>query len=114
MMRRVWLTVVVAFFAACSSGPLARRGDGVDPEKLPADVRADYAVFAQRCTKCHALTRALNSGITDDEQWERYVTRMRRQPSSGISEADAKIVLRFLHYYSAEQLRAKSNLDGGL
>lgn len=114
MIRRVWLTVVV-LIAACSSGPgpLSRRGDGIDSEKLPSAVRADYAVFAERCTKCHALSRALNSGITDDEQWELYVTRMRRQPSSGISETDAKTVLRFLHYFSAEQRRAKSDPDGG-
>jgi hypothetical protein len=32
--------------------------------------------------------------------WVDYVERMRRQPGSGISRADAKPILRFLHYYS--------------
>ena len=113
MNTRRWLPLSLALLAACSAGPLARRGDGLDEEKLPPEIRADYGVFTQRCSKCHALSRALNSGITDDEQWELYVARMRRQPSSGISEADTRTIMRFLHYYSAAQRRAKSDVDGG-
>jgi hypothetical protein len=32
--------------------------------------------------------------------WADYVDRMRRQPGSGISPADTRPILRFLHYYS--------------
>jgi hypothetical protein len=32
---------------------------------------------------------------------------MRRQPGSGITEEDARVVLRFLHYYSLDQKRLK-------
>ncbi len=114
MTWRRWLIAIPAFLSACSASPGARRGgEGLDAERLPPEMREDYAVFAQRCSKCHLLSRALNSGITDDEQWDRYVARMRHQPSSGISEDDARVVLRFLHAYSAEQVRAKSNADGG-
>ena len=77
--------------------------EGLDPSTLPESQRADYAIFAQRCSKCHALSRPLNAGITDDAYWAMYVARMRRQPASGISESDEVAVLRFLHYYSAEQ-----------
>jgi hypothetical protein len=83
------------------------RSEGIDPFTLPADVRADYTVFAQRCSKCHSLARPLSSGITDDRYWALYVARMRRQPASGISPEDAPRILRFLHYYSLDQLRKR-------
>lgn len=73
----------------------------------PAGVRADYTVFAQRCSKCHSLARPLESGIDSDEYWRMYVERMRRQPGSGISVADTVPILRFLHAYSLEVRRRK-------
>ena len=79
----------------------------MDTAKLPPDLRADYAVFAQRCSKCHSLARPLTSGIDDDEYWKRYVERMRRQPASGISPEDEVPILRFLHYFSEEQKKKK-------
>ena len=98
--------------ASCHTGS----GEGLDVSALPANVRADYRVFAQRCSKCHALARPLESGITDDAYWAEYVERMRRQPSSGISPADITPILRFLHYYSTDQRRRQhvaGHLDGG-
>ena len=73
---------------------------GLDVRRLPVEVRADYAVFARRCSKCHPLERALNSGIQDDAHWVDYVRRMRRQPGSGITADDVPPILRFLHYHS--------------
>jgi hypothetical protein len=83
------------------------RSEGLDPSTLPAEVRADYAVFAQRCSKCHSLARPLSSGITDEAYWALYVARMRRQPGSGISPDDEPKILRFLHYYSLDQKRQR-------
>lgn len=74
---------------------------------LPPTVVPDYEVFAARCSKCHSLARPLQSGITDDAFWAKYVERMRRQPSSGISHGDVTVILRFLHYYSEEQRKAR-------
>ncbi|MCL2450527.1 MAG: hypothetical protein FWD17_16385 [Polyangiaceae bacterium] len=83
--------------ASCS---VFEHGEGLNVRSVPPDQRADYAVFAHRCSKCHSLARPLNSGITKDEYWRIYVERMRRQPSSGISAADTVPILRFLHWYS--------------
>ncbi len=74
---------------------------------MPDQMRADYEVFAQRCSKCHSLSRPLDSGITDDDFWREYVERMRRQPGSGISLEDETPILRFLHHYSLDQLRRR-------
>lgn len=90
--------------AACS--PSASR-EGLDPSTVPSEVRADYAVFAQRCSKCHSLARPLESGITNDDYWALYVAKMRRMPSSGIGSEDETAILRFLKWYSAEQRKKK-------
>ena len=100
--------------ASCSGGSVVVRGEGLDVAALPADIRADYGVFAQRCSKCHSLTRALNSGISDDHYWQLYVERMRRQPASGITLEDVPHVLRFLHYYSVEIERVREHSRSGL
>lgn len=99
----VAIAVAVFVFVAGACGP---RAEGLDPSKIPDNVRADYEVFAVKCSKCHGLSRPLQSGITDDEQWKMYVRRMRRQQGSGISPEDEKVVLRFLHWYSVD-LRQK-------
>lgn len=96
---------------ACGGGPLAARQDGLDPKILPAAVQADYALFAERCSKCHSLARPLNSGIDDNDYWDLYVERMRRQPGSGISVDDTHVILRFLYYYAAVQ-RARNPSSG--
>jgi hypothetical protein len=101
-----------AFFTlAVACGP---RIEGLDRNTLPEPVRADYDLFARKCSKCHSLARPLSSGITDDDQWSMYVTRMRRQPASGITPDDQEIILRFLHYYSVEQkrIRAEKSASG--
>ena len=102
-------TLIVAL--ALTLPGCASNRDGLDPMQLPADTRGDYAIFARRCSKCHSLARALNSGIEDDSGWIAYVTRMRRQPGSGIAPGDAAPILRFLHYYTLS--RPRRGLDAG-
>lgn len=100
-MTRTRLLILAALLVACGS-----RTEGLDRTKIPDDIKADYDLFARKCSKCHSLARPLQSGITDDEQWVMYVNRMRRQQGSGINYDDQEHILRFLRYYAAE-LRAK-------
>jgi hypothetical protein len=98
---RLLLLLAAMVLFACGS-----RTEGLDRAKVPEDIRADYDLFARKCSKCHSLARPLQSGITDDEQWVNYVNRMRRQPGSGITYDDQEHILRFLRYFAAD-LRAK-------
>jgi hypothetical protein len=98
--------MVAVFVSALGCSGWLARSEGLDSATMPESVRADYAVFAVRCSKCHSLARPLSSGIDDDEYWAMYVARMRRQPASGISMEDSAVILRFLHYFS-EDLKAK-------
>jgi hypothetical protein len=93
---------LVLFFASCHPEP--PRFEGLDPGRMPEEVRADYALFAQRCSKCHSLARPLQSGIVSDEYWAEYVERMRRQPGSDISIEDTVPIRRFLHFFSTGQV----------
>lgn len=98
----------IALFAGCQ-GPAGARG-GLTSEQLkqlPPEIGEAYDVFARRCSRCHSLARPLNAQVNDLEHWKRYVARMRRHPGSGISDADAEVILRFLAYYVHERAQAK-------
>jgi hypothetical protein len=82
--------------------------EGVDISSYPPEVHDDYFLFTVRCSKCHSLSRPLQSGITDDAYWADYVERMRRQPGSGIAPEESPRIQRFLHYYSQSVLRARN------
>jgi hypothetical protein len=102
-----WALACAIASAAAGCTPAGQWAEGLNESTVPDDIRPDYLLFAQRCSKCHSLARPLGSGITDDTFWRRYVERMRRQPGSGISPEDETPILRFLHYYSLETLKRK-------
>jgi len=114
MQRSIATLAAAALFASLSlSTAGCTFGEGLDTTKMPDDIRADYDVFARKCSKCHSLARPLSSNITDDEQWVLYVNRMRRQPASGISPDDQPHILKFLRYYAAELRRKQAEKNGG-
>lgn len=96
------LVGVLSIAVGCK-GSRARTAAGLDPAQLPEEVRADYALFARRCSKCHALSRPLDSGITSDAYWAIYVDKMRHLPGSGITAEDEVAILRFLKVYAASE-----------
>jgi hypothetical protein len=103
---RVWVLRSLCGAAAllalsCAHGSQARHGDRLDVSAYPPAIQRDYAVFARRCSRCHTLARPLNAQIRDPQHWVRYVTRMRRNPSSGINRQDADLILEFLLFYTA-------------
>ena len=106
---RYWFAALVVSSALGGCASTMEQTEGMDPSAVPPEEQADYAVFAQRCSKCHSLARPLNSGITDDGYWRMYVEKMKRQPASGITENDRAPILRFLHWYSG----LKQKGDGG-
>jgi hypothetical protein len=107
------LIAMAAAALAIVTASACHRGEGLDPSKMPESIRADYEVFAHKCSKCHSLARPLSANITDDEQWVLYVNRMRRQPASGISYTDQEAILRFLRYYAADVRRTQAEKNGG-
>ena len=76
--------------------------DKVDVSSYPAEMKAHYPVFLQKCSKCHPAARAINSHF-DPSDWKRYMKKMIRRPNSGINEEQAADIYEFLKYYSARQ-----------
>jgi hypothetical protein len=118
----LWCAALACCALGCFGSTQARHGDRVDVSAFPPEIQSAYRLFALRCSRCHTLARPLNAHITEPQHWVRYVTRMRRTPGSGINERDAKVILRFLLYYTelekrGEESRARDDVraaDGGV
>ncbi len=113
MNLRPLIAPAAAVALALVTASACHRGEGLDTSKMPETTRADYDVFAHKCSKCHSLARPLSANITDDEQWVLYVNRMRRQPASGITYTDQEAILRFLRFYAADLRRIQAEKNGG-
>jgi hypothetical protein len=72
----------------------------------PQGIQDDYAVFAQKCTQCHKLSRPINSDYALPDEWSRYIKRMMNKPGSGIGGGDAKKIYDFLVYDSSVRKKA--------
>jgi hypothetical protein len=85
---------LVALLAACSGTSRPQRI--VAPPDSAADIHAACGLAERRCSRCHTVDRVLFARVESPRHWELYVARMRRQPGSGISEEDARQIVRCL------------------
>ena len=107
--RRTILALLCLTGISCASSVGYRSGlPEAEVAKLPPEVAESYALFAQRCSRCHTLARPLAERINEPDHSRPYVARMRRQPGSGISEGDATKILVFLQHYTRERLKEAS------
>ena len=82
----------------------------IDVSAYPPEQQKSYAVFAQKCSKCHTLARPINSSLQAGD-WSAYVNRMSRKSGSGISPHDGETVLTFLLFDSVRRTRAAVAVD---
>lgn len=68
----------------------------------PPAIRSACALAEARCSRCHDLERIqlVHPQLVD---WPVYVDRMRRMPGSGISTADASIIVRCLNWIEGQK-----------
>ncbi len=81
----------------------------INISKYPAGIQENYAVFSQKCSQCHKLSRPINSDYALPDEWSRYIHRMMNKPGSGIGPGDGKKIYEFLVYDS--NIRKKAMLD---
>src|SRR5438132_1067154 len=62
----------------------------INVSKYPAAIQENYAVFTQKCSQCHKLSRPINSDYALPDEWSRYIHRMMNKPGSGIGAGDGK------------------------
>jgi mono/diheme cytochrome c family protein len=76
--------------------------DALDVSKYPQAQRDGYKVFAETCSKCHTLARPLNSPLTSEQDWRRYMRRMhgktKSAPGTSFTPVQAGAILDFLVY----------------
>lgn len=109
--RSLGAALAVAALCALATPALAQKAewdprdagpDTVDVSGYPPEQQAQYRVFAGKCTKCHPLSRPINSHFNPTE-WKRYMKRMIRRPNSGINEEQAAQIYDFLKFYCVRQ-----------
>jgi cytochrome c5 len=81
----------------------------IDVSKYPAEMKANYKVFAEKCSKCHTIARAINCEFALEDEWERYVKRMMNKGGSMFTAKDGKQIFEFLVYDS--KIRKKALYD---
>jgi hypothetical protein len=79
---------------ACSASPSPPRLTA--PRGASAEIQDACRLAAVRCSRCHPIDRVLFARVESPQHWEWYVARMRRQPSSGITEVEAATIVRCL------------------
>ncbi len=95
----------LALAAVLHFAPAAAPDDAsIDVSRYPPVQQARYQLFRSKCSKCHPLSIAINSGFGPG-RWDRYMKLMGRRPNSGITDAQAAEILAFLEYWSARQER---------
>ena len=102
-----WIAETKARVERFEKGPATINVSG-----YPQGIQEDYAVFSQKCTQCHKLSRPINSDYALPDEWSRYINRMMNKPGSGISSGDAKKIYDFLVYDAS--VRKKAMLDSKL
>jgi hypothetical protein len=75
--------------------------DKIDVSKYPKAKQEEYAVFTEKCSKCHTIARPINSDYALPEEWTAYVDKMRHKKRSGIDEDSQKAITDFLIYDSS-------------
>jgi hypothetical protein len=84
----------------------------INVSTYPAGIQQNYAVFTQKCSQCHKLSRPINSDFVLPDEWSRYIHRMMSKPGSGIDSGSGAKIYDFLVYDSS--VRKKAMLDARL
>jgi hypothetical protein len=72
--------------------------DKIDVSKYPAEMKQRYKIYADLCSRCHPLARAVNCDFVLEDEWERYIKRMMRRGGRMISPDDAEAIFTFATY----------------
>jgi hypothetical protein len=81
----------------------------INVSPYPAGIQENYAVFSQKCSQCHKLSRPINSDYALPDEWSRYIHRMMNKPGSGIGASEGKKIYDFLVYDSSVRKKAMLN-----
>jgi hypothetical protein len=119
---RAAITSFLVFHQQAASGkgtsraeapPRAQAAASGDVSSYPAEVQKQYKVFAEKCARCHDLTRPLTARYTGEAQWRDLVARMARRPGAGISRRDQAVITSFLVFHEKARGGSSASPGGG-
>lgn len=90
--------------------PQDKGPDKINVSSYPANIQADYKVFAEHCGTCHTLARGINTSMPA-VYWANYIGRMAQRPEVGITPEQADQIYQFLAY---DQVARKGKNPHGL
>jgi hypothetical protein len=112
-MQRVMLAAAVVFVALAAAAGVGRAQQldpriaewdagpaKIDVSRYPSAMKDRYKLFADQCSRCHTLARAINIDFVLDEEWERYIKKMMRRGKGVIAPAEAAEIYEFLIFDS--------------
>lgn len=67
----------------------------IDVSHYPPEMQERYELFAEKCSKCHNLSRPINAEFAPEE-WATYLDKMMRKKGSGIGKKDKQEIYQFL------------------
>lgn len=85
------------------SGLAAQTSETVDVSGYPPAVQTDYRIFADRCSRCHDLSRPLSAKYSTEAQWRALTARMAGKNGAAISPKDQAGIIHFLVYQQRAQ-----------
>lgn len=88
-------TLAIIVLAAACSGR-APRVLLLQPAGAPPEIQQACGLAEIRCSSCHTLERITNAVHRTAAEWTWQVRRMRLMPASGISQADADVIVQCL------------------
>lgn len=75
---------------------------------MPADVQPGYRLFRSKCGECHSLNRLLTKTDLSADEWGDIVYRMQDMASSHTSEAQSRIILKFVEWNDKNRKEQRS------
>jgi hypothetical protein len=91
---------VLALVVAACVGPRANDNVFLPDGRGDPGIREACSVTSRVCSRCHDLDRVLVTRFDHPAQWRALVDRMRLMPSSGVSDAAARLAVDCLVYRS--------------
>jgi hypothetical protein len=76
-------------------------GASLDVSAYPPEQQQRYKLFAEKCSRCHDLSRPLASRY-NEAGWRQVVVRMARKPGAGINRREQQEIAEFLVFYGQQ------------
>jgi hypothetical protein len=96
-------TLCAGLLLAAGSAALvhSQAGASLDVSGYPPEQQQRYKQFAEKCSRCHDLSRPLAARY-NEAGWRQLVVRMARKPGAGINRREQQQIAEFLVFYGQQ------------